>query len=336
MDQLHQSSRYSYPTVAEVAAALALARYWIPWELEAPVRHYIRVWLVLQGCPWERADWVGHALVARGRVTNGVGQPRGWDNDFDLSQWLPDADCPCCGKFFRKRWLDQGYCSAACSRRFAEIQLRAETLVGYCGDPARCQFCFHIFEPDYSHEIYCSSECRRRAMVLIREGSADADLAAKLKAARATRGVTQRQLARLVGCNRSLIDQIEDGGTPATPSMLAKLCEVLDIDPAAPALEVPPRICGWCSDPIPDERHPNALYCCRQHGVNAAREAWEARQRNGATNPNGHDHAHAANGSDPALRPDLAGDPAGGHPDQARGDAGRARVPAVDRTASAP
>jgi hypothetical protein len=44
---------------------------------------------------WERADWIGHSLVARARIENGVRQPEGYDNDFELSHWLPDYDNPC-------------------------------------------------------------------------------------------------------------------------------------------------------------------------------------------------------------------------------------------------
>jgi hypothetical protein len=68
---MDRSSRYRYPSVVEVAVVLAQARFWLPWELEARTRHAIRRSLILQGMAWRRADWLGHSLVARGRIENG-------------------------------------------------------------------------------------------------------------------------------------------------------------------------------------------------------------------------------------------------------------------------
>jgi hypothetical protein len=76
-----RTSRWQYPSIEEVAAVLVLAPPFLPWKMEAPTRHRIRVLLVLQGMPWERADWLGHSLVARARIAAGIRQPAGWDSD---------------------------------------------------------------------------------------------------------------------------------------------------------------------------------------------------------------------------------------------------------------
>jgi hypothetical protein len=62
---MDHSSRYHYPSVVEVGAVLAGARFWLPWEREAATRHAIRIMLILPGMAWRRADWLGHSLVAR-------------------------------------------------------------------------------------------------------------------------------------------------------------------------------------------------------------------------------------------------------------------------------
>jgi hypothetical protein len=43
MDKSRPSSRYRYSTVQQVAEVLALARHWLPWELEAPVHELAAV-----------------------------------------------------------------------------------------------------------------------------------------------------------------------------------------------------------------------------------------------------------------------------------------------------
>jgi hypothetical protein len=123
MDQPRKSSRYKYPSVVDVAAVLIAARHWLPWELEAPARHAIHTMLILHGMDWARADWLGHSLVGRARIENGVRQPEGYDNDFELSQWLPDYDnpCPICGRRFCRVFLEQVHCSTAGAHRGAAV-----------------------------------------------------------------------------------------------------------------------------------------------------------------------------------------------------------------------
>jgi hypothetical protein len=123
MDQPRKSSRYKYPSVVDVAAVLITARHWLPWELEAPARHAIHTMLILHGMGWARADWLGHSLVGRARIENGVRQPEGYDNDFELSHWLPDYDnpCPICGGPFCRAFLEQVHCSTACAHRGAAV-----------------------------------------------------------------------------------------------------------------------------------------------------------------------------------------------------------------------
>jgi hypothetical protein len=97
------------PSRTYVALPVITARHWLPWELEAPARHAIHTMLILHGMGWARADWLGHSLAGRARIENGVRQPEGYDNDFELSQWLPDYDNPCliCGGPFCRAFLSR-------------------------------------------------------------------------------------------------------------------------------------------------------------------------------------------------------------------------------------
>jgi hypothetical protein len=154
------SSRFKYPAVTEVAEVLALAPPALPWRNEAPARHRIRVLLVLQGMAWERTDWLGHSLVARARNERGVRQPRGWDSDADLSQWLPDFDNPrvVCGRPYGRLFVGQDCCGTKCMNRRAEIEAWSIARVGAVGPP-RCRFCFNYFEPDNPLQQFCGPRC---------------------------------------------------------------------------------------------------------------------------------------------------------------------------------
>jgi hypothetical protein len=148
MDQkVRRSTRYRYPAVTEVADLLALARPIFPWKREAPVRHAIRVLLILQGMPWPRADFIGHSLVARARIERSVGQPRGYDTDTELSYWIPTEECPICDRRFVRAFSDQAHCSTACAHAAARNEAWAAAQVGAC-EPPRCLWSFTLMEPD--------------------------------------------------------------------------------------------------------------------------------------------------------------------------------------------
>ena len=165
MGKPRRSSRYTYPAVEVVAAVLVTARPLFPWEREAPVRHHIRAMLVLQGMRWPRADFMGHSIVARARSRNGTGQPKGWDSDNELAQWLPPEDswCPICGRPFVPRWSRQVFCSSARSRRQAEREQLIELTGGACAPP-HCEFCRRYVEVGrrWAHHDdvrFCSKRC---------------------------------------------------------------------------------------------------------------------------------------------------------------------------------
>jgi hypothetical protein len=126
MDQPRKSSRFRYPSVVEVAEALAQAPHYLPWRNEASVRHRIKVLLILQGMhSWQRVDFIAHGSVGRARIENGIRQPPGYDSDNELAEWIWDSECPICERPYKRYITDQVYCSTACSRRAAEIEYGA-------------------------------------------------------------------------------------------------------------------------------------------------------------------------------------------------------------------
>jgi predicted nucleic acid-binding Zn ribbon protein len=332
---MEQSSRYRYPSVVDVAEALAGARHWLPWELEAPVRHSIRVLLILQGMNWRRADWIGHSLVARARIELGVRQPAGWDSDTELWEWLPDFDnpCPICGRAFCRRWVNQLFCSTACSRRNAEIEEFAHARVGVIGPP-HCRFCWQIFEADTGHEVYCSSRCYERANRLSARERADADFAQRVRSARLNAGWNQAELARRLGIAHSYLGHVEACIAVMSEELRAQALELL-----GPYEKAPARYCLLCGECIGSDRNPKAKFCSRKCHIrwsNQMQRQWSPekraarnarhRARYAAKKTNGHDEAHGHR--PPAdAGPALAGPAGGPGAPQARAGDGEARAP---------
>jgi DNA-binding XRE family transcriptional regulator len=221
MDEPRKSSRFKYPQVTEVAALLVPAPYQLPWFYEAPVRHWLRTMLVLQGMAWSRADWIGHSLVARARIENGVRQPEGWDSDNELAQWMPDTECPICDKPFNRRWLEQYYCSTACSRRGAEIRLWCEARVGVI-EPPRCGFCHAHFDAYFPQQKFCTKSCQDKAGKLDASERADVELGKSIANARRNARWTQEHLAHLVGIHPRYLGSIEEGKAGAGTASGAK------------------------------------------------------------------------------------------------------------------
>jgi hypothetical protein len=157
MDQVRLSSRYCYPKVTEVAAVLALAPPEQPWRHEAPVHHRIRILLILQGMPWGRADWIGHSLVARARIENGVRQPTGWDSLFDPHTWVIISCCPICDRPMRQSNRELAYCSLKCRARAEVIR----QMIGHVS--LRCWFCNEILIEPRADQKYCCEDHRTKA-----------------------------------------------------------------------------------------------------------------------------------------------------------------------------
>jgi transcriptional regulator with XRE-family HTH domain len=289
MDQPHKSARYRYPSVVQVAEVLAGARHWLPWEREAPVRHSIRVLLILQGMSWARADWLGHSLVARGRIENGTRQPPGWDSDAELCEWLPDQACPICGKAFRRRWANQVFCSTKCADRQAEIEAYCIAQVGRVGPP-QCRFCRSVMEIDNPAQEYCNQRCRERAHTIETQERVDKELGGRIAAARFARGLTQGQLAEMVGCTRGYITHVERGTLPGGEDLRQQILTILEIDPDAPPMDTT-RLCAQCGEPYQAKRA-DAWYCgtnCQKRARRAAAKAngrcYEGHKPNGVGDP---------------------------------------------------
>ena len=191
-------------------------------------------------------------------------------------------------------------------------------------------------ETDNPAQQYCNIRCKKNANILEAEEQADAELAAKIKAARYARGMTQAEVAERAGVARAYIDMIERGVVPGTEDLRQQILTILELDPDDP-VSAPKRCCGWCGVDISD-RDPTADYCCDAHGKRARRAVLRAAQQDrhcvecGATiDPaahlnrttcsavcyrrrenrlqherklNGYDHAHATDPSAPDPRPE--------------------------------
>jgi hypothetical protein len=131
------------PSVAEVAVLITPGEREGPWQREAPVRHALRRYLLLNlrwARSWHRADMKAAALVALARAERKVRLPRGWDSDDDVSAWVPTTECVVCGRVVLHRFENQQHCGYACLQRGAEIERWSIARAGSIGPP-RCQFC---------------------------------------------------------------------------------------------------------------------------------------------------------------------------------------------------
>ena len=156
MDKLHQSSRYVYPSVTAVAAALALARHWLPWELEGPVRHRIRFLLGAAGLPVDPSR-LDRPFPGRTRPGRERGEAAcGFDSDYDLSSWIASVDCTICGRNFIPKRSSQEQCSEACQRRQAYLDTHPIAL-------QRCLRCRDPFDAQTPRQKYCSTRCQKAA-----------------------------------------------------------------------------------------------------------------------------------------------------------------------------
>jgi transcriptional regulator with XRE-family HTH domain len=261
------------PTVTEIALLLAPNEHEGPWQHEAPVRHAIRRYLLI-GCQWtrswHRADAKAAALVSLARAERKVRLPKGWDSDGDLSAWIPSHECFCCGRFFVQRFESQRFCKYACARRFAEIERWNIARAGSTGPP-RCKWCNSYMEVDQPNQAYCNSLCMGRAHSMAAADRADAELGAKIAATRFARGLTQRQLARLAGVDRTYITAIEGGDLPGSEDLRQQILNILELDPEEPAAATE-RLCLWCGAPTGSKRA-DVWYCCFNHKRRGERRA---------------------------------------------------------------
>ena len=97
------------------------------------------------------------------------------DTDNELAQWLPDSECPICDRPFTRRWLEQYYCTSACSKRGAEITAWCEARVGVVGPP-QCRFCNSYFEAELPQQKFCTRSCQDKASKLDQHDRADIEL----------------------------------------------------------------------------------------------------------------------------------------------------------------
>jgi hypothetical protein len=346
----------SPPSVADVVLLITPGERELPWEREAPTRHALRRYLLALKWTrsWHRADLKAAALVALARAERKVRLPTGWDSESDLAAWLPDTECPICGKFFRARFYGQQYCGSLCGRRGTEMELFSIARAGAIGPP-RCQWCRAYMEVDYPGQLHCNSTCMGRAKSLKAVERADAELGAKIKAARFARGLTQRQLARMVGVDLSYIKHIEPGSQPGSQDLREQILNILELDPDA-SVQVTERLCLWCGEPTGSKRA-SVHYCCSNHQRLAARRAGLPERHcvdcGGPIDPAAHllrktcgpgrclhkhnGQAHAiSNGSDPRAHPNGAGGRERRPPDRAGAGAGAPRTAELAAAPAAP
>ena len=116
---------------------------------------------------------------------------------------------------------------------------------------------------------------------------ADAELGAKIAAARFARGLTQTQLARRAGVDRTYITAIEGGDLPGSEDVRQQILNILELDPEEPLPAPTERLCLWRGQPTGSKRA-SIYYCCTNH---------QKRGRRAGLHTNGHAHATATNGS---------------------------------------
>jgi hypothetical protein len=230
--------------------------------------------LVLQGMAWERADWLGHSLVARARIAAGIRQPAGYDSDYDLSSWVEFHTCVICERPFTPRQMDHECCSRRCRQRKHRIARSAVALT-------RCEQCREPFEAEHGNQKYCSRRCMRRA--------------------RADRVLHDRRIERLGQCKHcgrdipitERIDRLYCSDQCRTEYQIAKMSEVHRVRRVAQDLATP-RYCANpdCGAPLPVGMNSNRRYCswkCKYTVTN--RRAYLKAKSNGHAAANGHDHA---------------------------------------------
>ena len=141
---------------------------------------------------------------------------------------------------------------------------------------------------------------------------ADAELGAKIAAARFARGLTQTQLARRAGVDRTYITAIEGGDLPGSEDVRQQILNILELDPEEPLPAPTERLCLWCGQPTGSKRA-SVYYCCTNH---------QKRGRRAGLHTNGHAHATATNGSAADHRSNGATDPQGDRDDHHAAETG--------------
>jgi len=153
-----------------------------------------------------------------------------------------DSECPICDRPFKRCWLEQYYCSTACSRRAAEIRLWCEARVGVI-EPPRCGFCHAYFDADYPQQKFCSRSCLDKAKKLDAAERADIELGKNIANARKNARWTQADLALLVGIYERYLGSIEEGKAVMSAGLRDRILGLL-----AP-YDTPARHCVWCESP---------------------------------------------------------------------------------------
>ena len=147
------------------------------------------------------------------------------------------------------RYANQAFCSAACAHRFAEIEAWSIARAGSTGPP-RCKYCNSYMEVDQPNQAYCNSLCMGRAHSMAAADRADAELGAKIAAARFARGLTQTQLARRAGVDRTYITAIEGGDLPGSEDVRQQILNILELTPKSHCQRRPSAYaCGVASRP---------------------------------------------------------------------------------------
>jgi hypothetical protein len=281
------------PSIPEVAEVLARASIHTPWFYEAPVRHWIRQQLLLNGeRKWWRADRTAFVLVAKARILLGIRQPAGWDSIYDPSSWVIISCCPICDRPVRQGRDDHTYCSRTCTTRAETIR----QMIGHV--TLRCWQCDGVLIEPRADQKYCNEDCRTKASTARRvaEGRTLGQVNyahVRAKAEQIARETEQPRICAAPGCANTL-------------------------QPGAH------RLRKFCSDAC--KQAVDNLNIARTKRRAEARAA----KLNG--HANGHDHDAPDPRSAADVRLDPAAGPPGARPDQAGDDAGRARVPAHDAT----
>jgi hypothetical protein len=225
------------------------------------------VLLILQGMAWGRADWLGHSLVARGRIENGTRQPAGYDSDTSLAELLPDSECGVCGRPFTRAFVEQVHCSTACAHAAARHEAWLAARGGWT-EPPRCLWCRTLLEPNDPRERYCNEKCRRHAGILQQVEDADPHLGIRIRNARLAHRLTQEGLARRTGISHGHIANIDTGVMVMSDEVRAVLFEALHLDEDGSCVEPPPvRICPYCGEQIGADVHYTAKFCCDEHRI---------------------------------------------------------------------
>jgi DNA-binding XRE family transcriptional regulator len=263
-------ARLRQPTQEVVAGWLLLVPWWRPWSNEGPARRVIRSDLCLQGSRWKNADEVARRLVARAAsIVNGQPRPRGWDTDNELAQWMPDAECTVCGRWF-VAWLSgDAFCGRACRHRAAEMQRWSERTA-----PPQCLYCNRFFEGHWNQD-FCTPRCQDRAGKSDARERAGALLGQEIANRRRANRWTQSDLARRLEIHPRYLGQIEEGRVAASQELLDRIWLAIADEPTG-------RHCKMCFGEIPPGKDPRAVFC----RVECSTAWWNAERKRRA---NGHD-----------------------------------------------